>query len=265
MNNKLIVGLAASVVGLLLLVIMMPFTVIDPGERGVIMRFGQINRIVDSGIHWVTPIAEDVEKMDVTTRLVEVGAAAASKDLQNVHSTVAVNYNLVADKVDRLWAMFRGSQDEVAIAPAVQEAVKAATAKYTAEELITKREQVKNDIQVILTERLAQVFINVSQVAITDFDFSNEFNASIEAKVTAEQQALTAKNKLEQVRYEAEQRITQAKGEAEAIRIQAQAITQQGGKDYVQLKAIEKWDGKLPAQFVPGSAIPFLNISALRE
>ena len=83
-------------------------------------------------------------------------------------------------------------------------------------------------------------------------------------KVTAEQNALAAKNKLEQVRFEAEQRISQAKGEAEAIRIQAQAITQQGGKDYVQLKAIEKWSGKLPDVMIPGATIPFLNLDLLK-
>ena len=100
----------------------------------------------------------------------------------------------------------------------------------------------------------------VDELSIVNFDFSNSFNSAIEAKVTAEQNALAAKNKLEQVKFEAEQRITQAKGEAEAIRIQAQAIQNQGGAEYVNLKAIEKWNGDLPT-YMMGNSVPFVNIN----
>jgi regulator of protease activity HflC (stomatin/prohibitin superfamily) len=139
-------------------------------------------------------------------------------------------------------------------------AVKASTANYTAEELITKREVVRQTIQDSLTERLKQNYVDVTGVSIVDFNFSPSFNQAIEAKVTAEQNALAAKNKLEQVKYEAEQRVEQAKGEAEAIKIQTQAIQSQGGRDYVNLKAIEKWNGELPQQMM-GGAVPFVNIT----
>ena len=126
--------------------------------------------------------------------------------------------------------------------------------------MITKRAIASEEMEVLLRQRLLEAHIAVSNVDIVNFDFSPAFNESIEQKVTAEQNALREENKLKQVEFEAQQRIEQARGEAEAIRIQAQAIQQQGGKDYVQLQAILQWDGKLPQQFVPGSAIPFLNL-----
>ncbi len=100
----------------------------------------------------------------------------------------------------------------------------------------------------------------LEQVNITNFQFSESFSAAIEAKVTAVQNAEAQKNKLEQVKYEAQQKIETAKAEAETIRISAQAINSQGGTDYVNLKAIEKWNGVLPTQFVPGSSMPFINV-----
>ena len=146
------------------------------------------------------------------------------------------------------------------IDPALQEAVKSATALYTAEELITKRPEVKDTIKTLLVERLSQEYILVDEFSIVNFDFSPSFNQAIEAKVTAEQNALASKNKLEQVKYEAEQRIATAKGEAEAIRIQADAIQSQGGAEYVNLKAIEKWNGVLPSYMMGNGTVPFVTI-----
>lgn len=245
---------------LILALFLSPFTIVNASERAVVLRLGKIDRVLEPGIHWLTPLVEGIETLDVTTQKAETDATAASKDLQTVHAKIAVNYNLVPEKVDKIWQNYKGEHVSVIVTPAVSESVKAATAKYTAEELITKREHVKTDILESLKTRLAVSDIVVTNVSITDFDFSAEFNKSIEAKVKAEQDALTSKNKLEQVKYEAEQRITQAKAEAEAIRIQANAINSQGGEDYVNLKAIEKWNGELPRQFVPGSAIPFLKL-----
>lgn len=137
--------------------------------------------------------------------------------------------------------------------------MKASTAKFSAEELITKRAEVKDSITQTLAERMQKVGILISNVSIIDFDFSKSFNNAIEDKVTAEQEALAQKNKLEQVKYEAEQRVAQAKAEAEAIKIQAQAVTSQGGADYVKLKWIEKWNGVLPSTSL-GEGTPMINI-----
>ena len=248
----------------LLTLMLSPFTIVSTGEKAVILHWGQIDRVLDPGIHWVTPIAESVEKMNVTTVKSEVEAGASSKDLQSVSAKIAVNYNIQADKVDTLWATFKGNQDEVIVAPSVQEAVKSATAKYTAEELVTKREQVRQDMLAILKEKLAPNYITVTGVSIVNFDFSAGFNASVEAKVKAEQDALAAKNKLEQVKYEAEQTIATAKATAESIRLQSEAAN---NEKYVSLKKVEvqlemakKWNGVLPVNIYGSAPIPFLDI-----
>ena len=143
------------------------------------------------------------------------------------------------------------------IAPAVQESLKAVTAQFTAEELITKRDEVSARIKESLTARLGRRSIIVDEFSITDLDFSEVFAASIEAKQVAEQQALKARQDLERIKIEAEQKLEAAKAEAEAQRIQRETIT----AELIQLRAIEKWDGTLPQ--VTGGAMPFIDVNAL--
>lgn len=256
-----IVGL--SVLGLLAVIVLFGvWYVVPAGSRGVIIRGGgSIVGIAESGFHFKIPIIDSVQKLTVQTQKEQVETDAASQDLQTVKAVIAVNYNINTDKVEELYKTVGSDYKSKVIDPAIQEAVKAATAKYTAEQLITQRPKVKDDIKQSLSTILAPKDIVVSDVSITNFDFSPSFNAAIEAKVTAEQQALQAKNLLEQKKYEAEQTVVTAKAQAEAIRIQAEAITQQGGANYVQLEAIKKWNGVLPAQMIPGATVPFINLT----
>lgn len=262
MSPKLIIGMIATVVVIFALLILSPAVKIDAGERGVVLNWGAVSdKILDEGIHWRVPIKQKIIKMDVTTQKEESGTSAASKDLQIVTTKVTINYELDVLNVNSIYQTLRKEYSQRVIAPTIEELIKKTTAKFTAEELVTRREDVKEDLRLNITESLATNYIIVKDIFITDFAFSPQFDQAIEAKVTAEQRALEAKNKLEQVKYEAEQRVAQAEAEAEAIRIQAAAITQQGGRDYVQLKAIEKWNGNVPTQMVPGSAVPFINLS----
>ncbi len=242
---------------ILLIVVFGSWTVINPGTRGIVIRLGSVNRVLDGGFHFKIPLIETVKNVDVRILKVEVEASAASKDLQTVSAKIALNFQLEAAKVDELYKQVALDYEYRLLSPALQESIKAATAKYTAEELITKREQVKSEMKLNLTERLSKNYIQVVEVNIVSFDFSESFNAAIEAKVTAEQQALASKNKLEQVKYEAEQRVVQSKAEAEAIRIQADAL--KGNTGLVELEAVKKWDGHLP-QYMTGP-LPFLNLS----
>jgi len=233
---------------------------IGAGERGVLLTLGNPSDIsYSSGFHFKMPIIQKVVKMNVQTLKYEGDAAAASSDLQTITAKLAINYHLEADSVPRIYRELGLDYSARIIQPLEQEVIKATTARYTAEELITKRENVREDVKVALSERLTARGIIVEDVSIVNFDFSKSFNEAIENKVTAEQNALAAKNKLAQVDFEAQQRVTQAQGEAEAIRIQAQAITAQGGKEYVQLQAISKWDGKMPL-VTGGNSLPFINI-----
>src|SRR3990167_7425319 len=262
-TGDLLIGKIAihAILGIVaVIVIFGSFRVVGAGEIGVVLTLGQVSDSVWSeGLHLKLPLVQSVKILDVKTQVESIDATAASKDLQNVTARVALNYHLDSERVNKLWQSL-GSEYKIRIIdPAIQEAVKAVTAKYTSEELITKRPLVKDDIKVALAERLNKEFIIVDEFSIVNFDFSTSFNQAIEAKVTAEQNALASKNKLEQVKYEAEQRIAEAKGEAEAINIQAKAIQQQGGAEYVRLKTIEKWDGELPVYSL-GDSVPLLNL-----
>ncbi len=262
MQTKTIVGLwvGGFVALFALIVILGSFGTVSTGERGVKTRFGKAVSELGTGLYFKTPFIESVDTFDVQTQKEQTDATAASSDLQNVNTTVAINYNLDSTKVLDVFTRIGDEYKGKIIDPAIQEVVKAVTAKYTAEELITKRAQVTDLIQSGLSDRLASSDIIVSSVSIVDFKFSDSFNSAIEAKVTAQQNALAAQNKLEQVKYEAEQTIATAQAQAEAIKIQAQAINSQGGADYVQLQAIKQWKGEVPTYMMSGSAVPFINL-----
>lgn len=249
---------------LALIVVLLFFSIwgtVNAGERGVRLQFGAVSgQAVSEGFYFKIPFIQKIVKMDVRVQKEQVTASAASKDLQTVSSQVAVNFNLSPESVTKIYKDVGLDYKVRLIDPALQESVKAVTAKYTAEELITKREVVRDEIKNTLAGKMLAYGIIIDQFNIVDFDFSKSFNDAIEAKVTAEQQALAAKNKLEQIKFEAEQRITTANAEAKAIAIQAQAIQTQGGAEYVNLKAIEKWNGALP-QYMLGQATPFINLN----
>lgn len=245
--------------GFVLITAFSSFGVVATGERGVKLQLGKVLGTVQPGLYFKFPFIQNVDVTNIQTQKEQTEADAASSDLQTVKTTIAVNWNIVPEKLTELYTRVGSGFGSTIIDPAIQEVVKAVTAKYTAEELITKRSQVTDDIQTALADKLALNDIYVSSVSIVNFNFSEQFNQAIEAKVTAEQNALAAKNKLDQVTYEGQQTVVTAKAQAEAIQIQAQAIQQQGGVNYVQLQAVNKWDGALPT-YLMGGTVPFLNI-----
>lgn len=260
-GNVMVGKLVSHIIGglVLLIVVFGSFVVVGAGERGVVLQLGKVVGVMDNGFHFKLPIIQHVQKLTVQTQKEQIDATAASQDLQDVTTTFAVNYNLKPEEVGQLWQNIGADYKVRIIDPYIQESIKATTAKYTAEQLVTQREKVVQDVQSLLSQRLDPEFITVTQVSIVNFKFSGQFEQAIEAKVTAEQNALAAKNKLEQVKYEADQRVAAANGEAKAIAIQAQAITSQGGKEYVNLKWVEKWDGKLPTTML-GNNTPLVSI-----
>ena len=222
------------------------------------LRFGAVTgKVFDEGLYVRIPFIERVQKMDVRIQKDEVPASAASKDLQIVTSKIALNYHLDPDSVDKIWQEVGRDYNTRIIAPSIQEAVKAESAKFTAEELITKREEVKEKIKANLAVRLLERSIIVDEFNIIDFEFSAAFNTAIEAKVTAEQLKLKADRDLERIKIEADQKIAEARGKAEAIKIEAQALRQ--NPQVVELRWIEKWDGKVPLYW--GEASPFIGIN----
>lgn len=192
--------------------------IVSAGERGVVLQLGAVTeKTFDEGIYIKVPFVQQVAKMDVQTRAYEVEAGAASRDLQDVQTQVTLNYSLNPGRVNRIYQQLRRDYVDRIIKPAIQESVKAATAKFDAEELISRRPAVRADIEKILVERITPFGITVDALSITNFEFSPTFTASIEAKVVAVQKALEAENRLRQIQIEAQQREASAIGEASAI------------------------------------------------
>lgn len=241
------------------------FFVVSPTERALKITLGRLSDTVyREGFHFKLPFFQTITIVDLTIDRADAIAKSASKDLQNIVTTVAVNYQINEAEILNMYKLVgvnHSSIESNVFSSAIQEAVKSATAKYTAEELITKRELVRNEIEGILKDKTKNYGLLISQVNIVNFEFSDSFDASIESKVRAEQDALTQRNKLEQVKYEAQQQIERAKAEAETIRISAEAIQKQGGAAYVQLKWIEKWNGQLPTTSLGDGTIPNIFIN----
>jgi len=280
----------ATVVGVVLALALATssFVIVDSGHVGVVRTLGAVQmEALPEGFHLKKPFMDVIEEIDVRLRKTESRATAASKDLQVVSTNVAVQYSLNG-AVAPLTFQKIGRADVVEttlIAPAIMESVKAVTAQYTAEELVTRRAEVKNGIQTAiedfinttLSQKEAIGAVTLANVAITDFDFSAEFNRAIEDKVRAEQEALQAVNeKLRRVTQaeaaaaertlaadaEAYQIEVASKARADAIRREAEAL--KDNPTLIQLRIAEKWDGKLP-QFSGGNVIPFLNLDSIRS
>ncbi len=253
------------IIGIIILVLLFfhPFVQIGAGERGVVLNFGAVqNRVLDEGLHFRVPVMQTVIRVDVKVQKSESEAAAASSDLQDVSSKVALNYHIIPDKANIVYQTIGVAFKERIIDPAVHEVVKAVTAKYTAEELITKRPAVSDAMKTALTERLLMHNIAVDAFSIVGFSFSKIFMEAIESKQTAEQLALKAKRDLERIKIEADQKITTAKAEAESLRLQRANISTdliELRKIEANLKAIEKWNGILP-QVTGAGSVPFIGI-----
>lgn len=243
------------------------FYTISTGYRGVLTTFGKPSMESKvEGLHFKIPIFQSVEEISVRTTLYTTKADAASKDLQNVYTEIGINYNPNPKDVPILYQTLGLNYETNVIAPMVQEVVSASTAKFTAEELITKREAIKALIKNTLIKNLNERYLYVTEVSMTDFDFSKSFNDAIEAKVEAEQLKLKAERDLERIIVEKEQKIAQAQAEAESLRLQKQEITPmllELRKTENQAKAIEKWDGILPK--FSGGIIPFLDVASIED
>lgn len=264
------------------------FVIVDSGHVGVIRTLGAVQPVpLPEGFHMKKPFLDQVEIIDIRLRKAESHASAASKDLQVVSTRVAVQYSLTGPVVPLTYQKIgrREIVETTLVNPAIMESVKAVTARYTAEQLITSRAEVKIEIQraidSFIDETLAQKEVvgalSLANVAITDFDFSAEFNRAIEEKVRAEQEALKARNeKLRRVTQaeaaaaertlaadaEAYQIEVASRARAEAIRREAEAL--KDNPALIQLRIAEKWNGQLP-QVSGGDTIPLLNLGALQN
>ena len=248
----IIVGLAA------ILVAANSFTIVPAGHTGVVLTLGEVSGTpLPEGFHVKAPFVQSVEKMSNKIQVYQSDASAVSRDLQTVKSTIAVNYRLVSDLTPKMYKDTGTEYETILMMPVVQECMKSATAKYNAEQLITEREAVSNEVKASLDEKLNGYGIYIEKFNIVNFDFSKEFNEAIEAKQVAEQNLLKTKTEQEQAKViantEAEKKVIAANAEAEATLTKAKAqadankLLEQSLSDRViAYEQIQKWDGILP-------------------
>ena len=241
------IGLAAS-----------SFTIVPAGNTGVILTLGKVAETsFTEGFHVKAPFIQQVESMSNKIQVYETPASAVSKDLQTVSSTIAVNYRLVSDKSADMYKNVGIDYQTVLITPVVQECMKSATAKYTAEQLITERAAVGDEVKSDLDKKLNGYGIYIEKFNIVNFDFSAEFNTAIEAKQVAEQNLLKTKTEQEQAKViaktEAEKKVIAANAEADAILAEAQAqadankpLEESLSNKVIAYEQIQKWNGVMP-------------------
>lgn len=287
--------LGVIIVIILAIVLSASIKIVDAGHRGVLLHWQEVDGItqndngkwvalrppLNEGLHFVAPIQDEVINIEIRTQKFEKSSTSASKDLQNVSTEITVNYHLAPEAVHVLYRTVGLDYASRIIQPAVDETVKQITANYNAEELITKRPQVKADIEEALRQRLLDFNIVQDVVSITDFQFSPQFSSAIEAKVTADQRALEQQNivkikeaearqaeavahghrlaAIEEAEGQKQAAILVAEGKAQAIEIEANAtktkirlITEflRNNPDYIEYLRILQWNGIMPETLV---------------
>ncbi|MEG4167913.1 MULTISPECIES: prohibitin family protein [unclassified Microcoleus] len=252
--------IVGGIVFIIAALILRPFALVGPGERGVMMRFGKVQEaILDEGIHPILPIVTSVKTISVRVQKTDLKADAASKDLQSITTDLAVNWNVDPAKVNQVFQQV-GDEEQIVtsiLSPAISEVLKAATSKKTAEEIITKRTELKTEIDNSLKKRLEPYGVIVRDVSLINFGFSPEFSKAIESKQIAEQEAKQAEFTVQKATQDAQAEINRAKGKAEAQRLQRQTLT----AEILQQQAIEKWNGQFPTVMGGGGTLPLINIA----
>ncbi len=274
LSNKLLAS--AILVVLLLFIGFNSFVILNPGQAGVISILGKAREsVLLEGIHFKPPLVSAVDIYDLTVQKFEVPAQSSTKDLQDLSARFAINFRLdplLVVEIRRIQGTLANIVSKI-IAPQTQESFKIAAANRTVEEAITKRNELKQDFDDALSERLEKYGIIVLDTSVVDLDFSPEFAKAVEEKQIAEQRAKRAIYVAQEAEQQAEADINRAKGKAEAQRLLAETLKAQGGQLVLQKEAIQAWregGSQMPKVLVMGGkelpGVPFLfNLGDIQE
>lgn len=270
-SGKIVGGIIAAVAAVI--VVSSSVAIVPAGHTGVVLTLGKVsNSSYQEGFHLKAPFVQSVEMMSNKIQVYEANATAVSKDLQSVVSNIAVNYKISSDQSAKIYQTIGRDYESIILMPAVQESMKSVTAKYTAEELITERAVVGEEIKTTLEQKVKDYGIIIEKFNIVNFDFSSEFNAAIEAKQVAEQNLLKTKTEQQQaiVIAEAEAKkktiaaeaaaqatLTEANAQAEANRLLNESLTDL----VIKNEQISKWNGELPKVVSDASALFDIGLS----
>lgn len=268
--NKLIrwvvIGVV-SVVALIVIMLLMPIATVPAGYVGVMTTFGALSsKVYEPGIHFRMPISQTMHNVYVGIYKAESDVAGSSKDLQQVDMKVAVNFNILPPAAATVYSTLQGDPWAQVMDPAVHDVVKAVAARYEATDLIQRRDQVSQEVREALLNRFKSIGVNVSAVNIVDFQFSKQFNDAIEAKITAQQNALRVENEIAQTKWEAQKKVVEseaalqvASNTAKANDILGQSLA--ANPSLIEKMKIERWNGQYP-QYMMGNGVPMIQIGA---
>lgn len=266
--------LIIAIILVALIVVFSAFTVVPAGSTGVVVTLGKVSEApLQEGLHLKIPLVQTVEIISNKIQKIEVDAPAVSKDLQSISSSIAVNFRVGNKSSAYIYKNIGRDYQSVVLLPAVQESMKSVTAKYTAEELITERAQVGQEVQEALSNKVSNYGVVIEKFNIVNFEFSAEFDKAIEAKQVAEQNLIKTKTEQEQAiviaEAEAKKKLIEAEAEAEAILKKAQAQAEANRKiaaslsdEMIEYAKVEKWNGELP---VATGGNTFMDISGVTE
>jgi len=258
-SSKIIVP--AIIISLLVVLIAFfnPISIVGVGERGVKVTLGKVSPTsYTEGIHLVTPFISHIKNMNVKTQKNIVETSVYTKDIQQAQITYVLNYNLQPENAHRMYREVGVNYLDTVVTPVVEGTIKDVIGKWNAQDLVANREKATQEILVKLQNHLTPKYVKVPDFQMTSIAYSGVFEKAIESKVTAEQEALRAKNKTVQIQEEAKQKLISAEAEAKSMSIRANALTQ--NKALVEYEAVQKWDGKLP-EYMLGNSVPFINVT----
>ncbi len=251
--------LAVGILFIIFIIWCNPIAIVGVGERGVKVTLGRVSpRSYQEGVHFVTPFISKIKVMDVKTQKINISTEVYTKDIQQAKISYVINYNLMPQYAHQMYREVGMNYVENILMPVVEGNIKDVIGRWNAQDLVANRSNATNDILQKLQYQLKNRYINLTGFQIIDINYSDVFEKAIESKVTAEQEALKAKNKTVQVQEEARQKLISAQAEAESMKIRANALTQ--NKALVEYEAVQKWDGKMP-EYMLGNSMPFINIS----
>ena len=237
------------------------FFIVPPGEVAIKTRLGSIVDSYSEGLHFKLPFVESVTRFSIQIQRANIKTQAFSKDLQTMNVHLVVNHRIQKETAVSIFRNLGPNYVENIVDPAVQEVFKAIAARYSAERVISERNELVMEINKEVKERLTQKEIIVTDISVVDLDFTEQFLKAVEDKQVADQQAQMAGKLVEKAKRDAEQQIAKSRGEAEALRMQREQVTPQLielRKVDAQLKAIEKWNGVLPGYVC--AVVPFISI-----
>ena len=256
-KSKVIIGvvIVALVIGLILF--FASTAIVPTGHIGVVTLYSKVQeKYLDAGFHIVKPFVEDVHDIDIRTQKYQGTVEGSAKDLQIVNVTMSINYQIKPEKASELYAKVGKNYNDTILNPALQSGLKAAIAKFTAEEMITKRSEVANAITEELNSRLDEYFL-ITAVNLENIGFTDEFNKAVEAKTTNQQKAEAEKAQLEIIKVQNEQKINTAEAEAKVRELQSQSVTEKSLEQLrleIQRELVNKWDGHYPTTMLGDSA-----------